>query len=178
MPWDALNNMLMLPSRDPALAARGAPGLERTGQTGCRPVAAHSLSGFFARKPGKDKHKVIAFKEPDQRLDLLNRGQGWGVHKLREALLRIDESALHRKSGGTGGCQPCRGAGDSSMEGHYFRERLADPIVPAVMTGDGTTRGEVEILIAAVRSRLTKAYSIEAGRSIVVTDHDVYRRHR
>jgi 5-formyltetrahydrofolate cyclo-ligase len=38
--------------------------------------------------------KVIALNELDQRLDLLNRGQGWVVRKLQEALPRIDDGAL------------------------------------------------------------------------------------
>lgn len=38
-----------------------------------------------------------------------------------------------------------------------LRDVLADPIVLAVMAGDGTTKGEVEILIATVRRRLASA---------------------
>ena len=38
-----------------------------------------------------------------------------------------------------------------------LRDLLADPIMLAVMAGDGTTKGEVEILIATVRRRLTNA---------------------
>lgn len=34
---------------------------------------------------------------------------------------------------------------------------LADPIVLAVMAGDGTTKGEVETLIATIRRRLANA---------------------
>lgn len=35
-----------------------------------------------------------------------------------------------------------------------LRDVLADPIVLAVMAGDGTTKGEVERLIAATRRKL------------------------
>jgi hypothetical protein len=38
-----------------------------------------------------------------------------------------------------------------------LRDVLADPIVLAVMAGDGTTKVEVEILIATVRHRLANA---------------------
>lgn len=38
-----------------------------------------------------------------------------------------------------------------------IRDVLADPIVLAIMAGDGTTKGEVEILISTVRRRLAKA---------------------
>jgi hypothetical protein len=38
-----------------------------------------------------------------------------------------------------------------------LRDVLADPIVLAVMAGDGTTKGEVECLIAATRRRLADA---------------------
>lgn len=38
-----------------------------------------------------------------------------------------------------------------------LRDVLADPIVLAVMAGDGTTKGEVELLIATTRRRLADA---------------------
>ena len=38
-----------------------------------------------------------------------------------------------------------------------LRDVLADPIVLAVMSGDGTTKVEVQILIATVRHRLANA---------------------
>lgn len=38
-----------------------------------------------------------------------------------------------------------------------LREVLTDPIILAVMAGDGTTKAEVEILIAAVQRRLANA---------------------
>ncbi|WP_374298045.1 5-formyltetrahydrofolate cyclo-ligase [Sphingomonas sp.] len=38
--------------------------------------------------------KVMALDQPHMRIDLLNRGQGWVVRKLRETLLRIDDLAL------------------------------------------------------------------------------------
>jgi hypothetical protein len=38
-----------------------------------------------------------------------------------------------------------------------LRDVLADPIVLAVMAGDGTTTVEVQILIATVRHRLANA---------------------
>jgi Domain of unknown function (DUF6306) len=37
----------------------------------------------------------ITVEELDQRLDLLNRGQCWIVRRLREALPKIDDDALH-----------------------------------------------------------------------------------
>ncbi len=48
---DGLENILMLPTRDPALAARRALGLERTAQTGCRPIATQRLAVFLVRIP-------------------------------------------------------------------------------------------------------------------------------
>ena len=39
-----------------------------------------------------------------------------------------------------------------------LRDVLADPIVLAVMAGDGTSKGEVELLIATIRRRLVNAW--------------------
>ncbi|MEZ5832199.1 MAG: 5-formyltetrahydrofolate cyclo-ligase [Dongiaceae bacterium] len=52
------------------------------------------LGGIPSSATGAFYVKVIALNELDQRLDLLNRGQGWVVRKLQEALPRIDDGAL------------------------------------------------------------------------------------
>jgi hypothetical protein len=54
------------------------------------------LGGIPSTTTGAFYDKVMALKETAQRLDLLNRGQGWVVRKLREALPRIDDDALHK----------------------------------------------------------------------------------
>src|SRR4029450_3734258 len=46
---DGLEDLPMLPTRDPALAAGRALGLDRTGQTGCRPIAAERLALLLIR---------------------------------------------------------------------------------------------------------------------------------
>src|SRR5262245_55458165 len=48
---DGLEDMPMLPTRDPALAAGRALGFERTGQTGRRPIAAQRLAVLLIRIP-------------------------------------------------------------------------------------------------------------------------------
>ena len=51
-----------------------------------------------------------------------------------------------------------RGRRRFSLSGEpLLRDVLADPIVLAVMARDGTTKGEVEILIATIRRRLVNA---------------------
>lgn len=54
------------------------------------------LGGTPSRETGAFYDKLMAVQDPAQRLDLLNRGQGWVVRKLREALPKIEDDALHR----------------------------------------------------------------------------------
>lgn len=39
--------------------------------------------------------KIVAIEQPSDRIDMLNRGQGWVVRKLREALPKIRDEKLH-----------------------------------------------------------------------------------
>jgi hypothetical protein len=52
------------------------------------------LGGVPSLATGAFYDKVMALTDADQRLDLLNRGQGWVVRRLQEALPRIDDAAL------------------------------------------------------------------------------------
>jgi hypothetical protein len=52
------------------------------------------LGGTPTRKTGDFHDKVMALDTMEARLRLLNRGQGWVVRKLREALPRIHDDAL------------------------------------------------------------------------------------
>lgn len=72
-------------------------GIARDEARFCAMLSRHirRLGGLPSSATGAFYGKVIALKERDQRLDLLNRGQGWVVRQLREALPRIDDSALH-----------------------------------------------------------------------------------
>ncbi len=52
------------------------------------------LGGTPSLATGAFYDKVMALRDADQRLDLLNRGQGWVVRRLQEALPRIGDGAL------------------------------------------------------------------------------------
>lgn len=54
------------------------------------------LGGTPSRKTGAFHDKVLALDGMGRRLELLNRGQGWVVRKLRDALSRIHDDALRR----------------------------------------------------------------------------------
>lgn len=54
------------------------------------------LGGTPSSKTGTFYDKLIALKTLAERLDFLDRGQGWVVAKLRDALPRIGDDALHR----------------------------------------------------------------------------------
>jgi 5-formyltetrahydrofolate cyclo-ligase len=54
------------------------------------------LGGTPSRRTGAFYDKLMGVGDPAQRLDLLNRGQGWVVRKLRDSLGRIHDDALHR----------------------------------------------------------------------------------
>jgi hypothetical protein len=54
------------------------------------------LGGTPSRKTGLFHDKVMALDGIGPRIVLLNRGQGWVVRKLRDALPRIQDDALHR----------------------------------------------------------------------------------
>lgn len=53
------------------------------------------LDGTPSRATGAFYDKILALDGEAARLDLLDRGQGWVVRKLREALPRIADDALH-----------------------------------------------------------------------------------
>lgn len=52
------------------------------------------LGGEPSRATGDFYDKIMALKQPGQRIDLLNRGQGWVARKLRAAVYRIEDLAL------------------------------------------------------------------------------------
>lgn len=52
------------------------------------------LGGTPSLATGAFYDKVMALRDPDQRLELLNRGQGWVVRRLQEALPKIADGAL------------------------------------------------------------------------------------
>jgi hypothetical protein len=54
------------------------------------------LGGTPSAETGGFYGKLIALEASRERIDLLNRGQGWVVRKLQEALPKIGDSALHR----------------------------------------------------------------------------------
>jgi 5-formyltetrahydrofolate cyclo-ligase len=54
------------------------------------------LGGIPSTATGAFYDKVIVLDAAAQQLGLLNRGQGWVVRKLQEALPRIDDDALHK----------------------------------------------------------------------------------
>ena len=54
------------------------------------------LGGAPSPKTGAFYDKLTALETTCERVDLLNRGQAWVVHKLRDALPKIGDSALQR----------------------------------------------------------------------------------
>jgi nitronate monooxygenase len=52
------------------------------------------LGGVPSAATGAFFDKLMAIEDPAQRLDLLDRGQGWVARKLREALPGITDEAL------------------------------------------------------------------------------------
>lgn len=52
------------------------------------------LGGTPSKATGAFYGKVIALEAPAERIELLNRGQGWVVRKLRDAVGRIEDAAL------------------------------------------------------------------------------------
>jgi hypothetical protein len=61
----------------------------------CRQI--ERLGGAPTRTTGDFHEKVMALDGLDARVRLLNRGQGWVVRKLREALPRIGDEALRHE---------------------------------------------------------------------------------
>lgn len=53
------------------------------------------LGGSPSRATGAFYDKLLAVHDPTERLELLNRGQGWVVRKLQEALPKIHDDGLH-----------------------------------------------------------------------------------
>jgi hypothetical protein len=64
----------------------------------CAMLSRHvaGLGGTPSQATGAFHDKVMALPDWDARCALLNRGQGWVVRKLRDALPRIRDRALHR----------------------------------------------------------------------------------
>ena len=64
----------------------------------CTMLTSHisRLGGGASHGTGAFYQKLVAVDDFTERLELLNRGQGWVVRKLREALPRIDDTTLHR----------------------------------------------------------------------------------
>lgn len=64
----------------------------------CAMLAGHikRLGAIPSQRTGAFCEKVLALPDMDDRLRLLIRGQGWVVRKLKEALPRINDEALHR----------------------------------------------------------------------------------
>ncbi len=63
----------------------------------CAMLARHikQLEANPSQRTGAFREKVLALEGLDNRLRLLNRGQGWVVRKLQEALPRIADETLH-----------------------------------------------------------------------------------
>ena len=63
----------------------------------CAMLAGHikRLEAEPSQRTGAFREKVLALEGLDNRLRLLNRGQEWVVRKLRDALPRISDEALH-----------------------------------------------------------------------------------
>ncbi|QNT68772.1 DUF6306 domain-containing protein [Defluviicoccus vanus] len=63
----------------------------------CAMLARHikQLEASPSQRTGAFREKVLALEGLDNRLRLLNRGQGWVVRKLQEALPRIADETLH-----------------------------------------------------------------------------------
>jgi nitronate monooxygenase len=57
-------------------------------------TAIRTLGGNPSSKTGQFYEKVMAITEDSARLDLVNRGQGWVVRKLREVLPKIGDPEL------------------------------------------------------------------------------------
>lgn len=53
------------------------------------------IGGTPSTATGAFYEKLMAVDVPHEQIDLLNRGQGWVVNKLNEALPRIKDDALH-----------------------------------------------------------------------------------
>jgi hypothetical protein len=63
----------------------------------CAMLAGHikRLEAVPSQRTGAFREKVLALQGMDDRLRLLNRGQGWVVRKLKDAIPRIGDEALH-----------------------------------------------------------------------------------
>lgn len=80
----------------PDLAA-GLAAVGRDEARYCAMLTRHieRLSGEPSRTTGPFFDKVMALPDLDAQLTLLNRGQGWVAKKIREALPKIRDDALH-----------------------------------------------------------------------------------
>jgi hypothetical protein len=53
------------------------------------------LDGEASDRTGDFYGKCLAIADPDERLEFVNRGQGWVVRKVREMLPKIRDDAMH-----------------------------------------------------------------------------------
>jgi hypothetical protein len=85
-------------SHDPAFADRRAllSDIARDEARFCAMLSRHiiRLGGVPSRATGAFYQKLAAVADPAARLDLLNRGQGWVVRKLKDAVPKIQDEAL------------------------------------------------------------------------------------
>jgi hypothetical protein len=111
-PRDELLALLNLLLEGERAGARGVGALGRTAEPHHRDVLSdvardearycamltghiERLGGTASRETGAFYDKLLAAPTAADRLHLLDRGQGWVVRKLREALPRIGDDALH-----------------------------------------------------------------------------------
>ena len=86
-----------------AHAARSGPiaklmsDIQRDEARWCAMLARHlkALGITPSMKVGAFYEKAMAITDPGERIAFLNRGQGWVVRKLREALPRIRDNHIH-----------------------------------------------------------------------------------
>lgn len=64
----------------------------------CAMLSGHitALGAVSSDTVGAFRDKAMAIADPGERLEFLNRGQGWVVRKLREMLPRVRDDRLHR----------------------------------------------------------------------------------
>ena len=86
--------MSRLAKDDRSRAALGA--IARDEARFCAMLSRHitRLGGEPSAATGAFYDRLLAIEDTRQRLDFLDRGQGWVVRKLRDALPGIDDSAL------------------------------------------------------------------------------------
>lgn len=117
----------MAATADAGSVAAALEALARDEARFCAMLAKHvqRLGGEPSRRTGAFREKVLTLEQLDQRLRLLNRGQGWVVRKLQDALPRISDVSLHDDL-------------RTMLSVHESNIRQCD----ALLTGDGSGRRE------------------------------------